>query len=140
MAGCAEAQVQWANAVYQVIGLASPVLERSDVNIAFERIRASHCWASLGELARTRIELLQAINDRDGEGMRRHGEALLAREEPALDSVRPLWLAAALTGHLAVGDFARARALWNAHAPHLTAAGRATFPLRVLQARLADGP
>jgi predicted membrane-bound spermidine synthase len=138
--GCAGAQTQWANAVYQVIGLASPVLERSDVNIAFERIRASRCWASLGELTRVRIELLQAINDRDGEGMRRHGEALLAREEPALDSVRPLWLAAALTGHLAQGDLARARALWNAHAPQLTAAGRASFPLRVLQARLAEAP
>ena len=138
LAGCAEAQTQWTNAVYQVFGLALPVLERSDLDIAFERIRASRCWQSLGELARARIELLQAINDRDGEALRRVGEGLLAREDPGLDPARPLWLMAALTGHLAVGDIARARALWNAHAPRLSDAGRASFQMRVLYARLAE--
>jgi predicted membrane-bound spermidine synthase len=68
-----------------------PVLERSDVNIAFERIRASRCWASLGDLTRTRIELLQAINDRDGEAMRRTPRAPRIAG-PELDRGRPVWL------------------------------------------------
>jgi len=72
--------------------------------------------------------------------MRKQATALLALPESGLDPARPLWLNAALTGHLAVGDVARARALWNVHAPRLTAAGRASFPLRVLRARLAGKP
>src|SRR6185436_71091 len=119
---CGEAQTQWTNAVHQVIGLASPVLERSDVNIAFERIRASRCWQSLGEIPRARLELLEAMNNRDAEGMRRHGEALLERPEAGLDAARHIWLMAALTGHIASGKLAEARALWEKHAPNLSPA------------------
>jgi hypothetical protein len=133
---CAEAQTQWTNAVHQVIGLASPVLERSDVNIAFERIRASRCWQSLGEVARSRLELLEAINNRDGEGMRRYGEALLERPEAGLDTARHIWLMAALTGHIVTGHLPEARALWEKHAPNLSAAARSALPFRVLAARL----
>jgi len=138
--GCAEAQGQWTGAVYHVMGIATPVLARDDLNVAFERLRSSRCFQSLDAMQRTRIDLLQAINDRDGEGMRRHGEALLAVPGTGLDAARPLWLAAAITGHLAVGDRAAARKLWNAHVPNLTEAGRATLLMRVLHAQLADKP
>jgi hypothetical protein len=137
--GCEGAQGQWTSAVLQVLGLASSVLERADVNIAFDRVRGSRCYQSLDEFSRSRIALQQSINDRDGEGMRRHGEALLAREGSGLDPARPTWLMAALTGHIAVGDKVRARSLWNEHAGRLTPAGRAAFPMRVLRARLAEG-
>ncbi|HEX5128155.1 MAG TPA: hypothetical protein VFV90_00330, partial [Usitatibacter sp.] len=96
--GCDGAKNQWTSAVLHVLGLASSVLEGADVNIAFERIRASRCFQSLDELSVNRIALAQAINDRDGERMRRVGEALLARDGTALDPARPTWLMAALTG------------------------------------------
>jgi predicted membrane-bound spermidine synthase len=139
LGGCEGAQGQWLQAIHQVLGLALSVLERADVNIAFERIRASRCYQSLDELSRARVALLEAMNDRDAEAMRRQGEALLARDDPGLDAARPVWLATALTGHLAVGDLAAARQLWNRHATRLTAIGRAAFPMRVLHARLAEG-
>jgi spermidine synthase len=140
MDNCAASQGQWTQAVYHVMALATPVLARADLAVAFERIRASRCFASLDKLARTRIELLEAINDRNAEVMRRKGEALLALPGTALDSARPLWLAAALTGHLAAGDRPAARNLWNAHFPNLSEAGRASLPMRLLHAQLAETP
>jgi predicted membrane-bound spermidine synthase len=138
LGGCAEAQAQFANAVHQVMGLAMPVLDGKDLDIAFQAILGSPCGRSLRDFERARIDLLKAMNDRDAEAMRRIGEQLLAFGGPELDRARPVWLMAALAGHVAAGDAQRAGALWKAHEPHLTAAGRALFPMRVLQARALD--
>jgi hypothetical protein len=49
-----------------------------------------------------------------------------------------VWPAAALNGHLAAGDRARAAALWKKHEPYLTAKGQALFQMRVLRANALD--
>ena len=138
MDGCAAAQNQWTNAVGQVMTLALPILERSDLDIAFQRILGSPCYKSLRPFERARIDLLKAMNDRDAEAMRRIAGQLLANPGPELDKARPTWLMAALTGHLAAGDAAGARALWGEHEPQLTAAGRKLFLMRLLQARAIE--
>jgi hypothetical protein len=116
------------------------VLDAGDLKVAFDRLRGSPCFRALEPLHRERFELLQAMAERDAQGMRRTGEALLALPGAGLDPARAQWLAAALTGHLAAGDNAGARRLWNQHATRLTAAGRATLPMRVLRARLEAQP
>jgi predicted membrane-bound spermidine synthase len=131
---CASSQTQFANALNQVMNTALPVLARSDLDIAFQRISGSPCYKSLSAFERARVDLLKAMNERDGESMRRIGEALLATQGPELDRARPVWLMAALTGHLAVGDKARALALWKAHERYLTPSGRSLFQMRVLSA------
>jgi predicted membrane-bound spermidine synthase len=137
--GCADARHQWTNAVHEVLALATPILGREEVSLAFRRIRASRCWQALDTVARVRIELLEAINNRDAAGMLRHGEWLLAQPGRELDAARAMWLMAALTGALAGGDRERARTIWNAHVPNLSAAARDAFLFRVLVGRLRAG-
>jgi spermidine synthase len=135
--GCEGSEPEWVNALSEVVGLSSPFLERRDVGVVFEKVRASRCWKSLSDEARHRILLLEAINNRDAEGMRRQGEAVLAGLPAAAEAGRRVALTAAITGHLAAGGAANeARALWDAQAPMLAPATLRSFPIRLLHAHL----
>ena len=46
------------------------------------------------------------------------------------------WLMAALTGHVASGNLAEGRVLWEKHAPNLSPAARSALPFRLLAAQL----
>ena len=137
---CEGSEAEWVNAISQVVGLSSPFLERGDVGVVFERVRASRCWKSLTEDTRHRVLLLEAINNRDAEGMRRQGEAVLARLPPGAEGGRRVALMAAITGHLAGGTAREARALWDAQAPMLSPATLGSFPIRLLHAHLVSRP
>jgi len=137
---CAGSESEWGNAVSEVVSLSAPFLERADVAIVFEKIRASACWKSLGADTRHRILLLEAINNRDPDAMRAEGEALLERLPPAAEAGRRIALSAAVTGHLMKGTKEEARALWKQHAPLLLPATRQTFQMRLLEGHLAGRP
>ena len=137
---CEGSEAEWVNAISQVVGLSSPFLERGDVGVVFERVRSSRCWKSLTEDTRHRVLLLEAINNRDAEGMRRQGEAVLARLPPGAEGGRRVALMAAITGHLAGGTAREARALWDAQAPMLSPATLGSFPIRLLHAHLVSRP
>jgi len=140
LGGCAEAQAAWVGAVTRVAGLATPYLERADVAVLFERIRASRCWPSLGEAARGQVMLLEAINNRDAEAMGIQSEALLEKSGQGTGAGRLTWLTAALAGNIAQGRIAQARLLWERHSPYLPPEIRASFALRLLVAHMSEPP
>ena len=137
---CAGSESEWGSAVSEVVSLSAPFLERSDVAIVFDRIRASACWKSLGADTRHRVLLLEAINNRDPDAMRTEGEAVLERLPPAAEAGRRIALSAAVTGHLMKGTKDEARALWNQHVRLLLPATRQTFQVRLLEGHLAGRP
>jgi hypothetical protein len=135
LARCAGAEREWADAITAIIGFSSPYLRGEDVRIVFDTVKASSCWKTLGETARSRILLLEAMNDRDAERMLRHGSALLARP---LDSepVRKTALLAAVTGAIVLGRLGEARTLWDRHVRSLSKEARGEFVVRLLHAHL----
>ena len=137
LARCEGAQTLWIEAVTDVVSRSAPFLARDDVKVVFEKARSSGCWRSLDETGRLRVQLLEAVNDRDPEKMREYAEALLRIEDPRLEGVKQGALVAALTGCLAAGRFDEARALWSRHGKLLTRASQDSLPIRLLRAHLA---
>ena len=131
LADCSGAEIDWVDAVNDVILRSAPYLEGREVATVFERIEASKCWKGLDETSRRRVSLLKAINARDAVGMRTHAEALLERLDPALESERGMLVLAAMTGHLAGGDRASARAVWDRNSERLTVPQRQDLVTRL---------
>jgi spermidine synthase len=136
---CAGAQTTWVDQVTQVARASVPVLEAKDVQILLDSAKASKCGRGLNESNARRLALLQAINTRDTEAMVKISEAALQDLPPASERDRGYYLMAAMTGHIAKGRFAEARALSERHFARLERAERDSLPMRILVAHALLG-
>ena len=107
------------------------------MSVAFDKARSSACWASLGEADRLRLQLLEAINDRDAERMRAQGTALLAIEDPRLEATQRVALVAAVAGAIATGRRDEGRALWSRYRTLFPSTAYESATIRLLMAHLA---
>ena len=134
---CDGAQVEWIDAVTDVVTRAAPFLARDGVSPVFEKARSAGCWRTMGEAGRLRLQLLEAINDRDAERMRVAGRALLAIADPSLDAAQRVALLSALAGCIATGRREEARDLWNRYRTLFPRAAFDTATIRLLRAHMA---
>jgi SAM-dependent methyltransferase len=133
---CAGSEREWVAALGRVVGMSAPFLQRDDIVIVFDRVRASRCWRSLGDDLKKHVMLLEAINDRDASAMWHHGAAVL---EQRIDAItRKNALHAAVSGALAAGHRAEARELWLRHSAKLPKPARDEFLSRLLAAHVAE--
>ena len=97
-----------------VVSRSAPFLARDDVKVVFDKARSSGCWRSLDETGRLRVQLLEAINDRDpGEDARSTARRCCGSRSRAWKAIKQVALTAALAGCLATGRLDEARALWS---------------------------
>ncbi len=136
LARCSGAEREWADAITEIVQLASPYLERDDVKVVFDTVRASKCWPTLSEVTRRRMLLLEAINDRDAGRILEHATALLEMDHADARALGKLALHAAASAALALGRGDAARAIWDRHAPRVLSGGPAEFATRLLYAHL----
>ena len=136
LARCSGAEREWGDAMTDIVHLSSPYLERDDVKVVFDTVRASKCWPTLSEATRRRMQLLEAINDRDAGRMLEHGNALLEMDHAEARALGKLALHSATAAAIALGRDDAARTLWDRHAPRVLAGGPADFATRLLYAHL----
>jgi spermidine synthase len=134
-ARCSGAEAEWVDALTHVIAVSSPYLARDDVKPAFDAIRAWGCWATLSDVPRRRIELLEAFNDRDPARISTHAAALLQSPLDS-DAVRKTALQAAIAAELALGRPDAARAFWSRYGTSLSDEAREGFLWRLLVSHL----
>ena len=136
LARCAGAEREWADALTEVVQLASPYLERLDVKVVFDTVRASKCWPTLADATRRRVLFLEALNDRDAARILEHGRALL---EPGVTDSKAHAKAAlhgAVAAAIALGREDEARDLWDRNAPRILTGTTPDFMTRLLYAHL----
>jgi spermidine synthase len=97
-------------------GALVPFLTGAEQAPVWQRLEKSPCFARMGKTEREWLRLLQAVGNRDTQGMARIAEGLLGVNEPAVFGRRDFLVATAITGHLA-GDLHRAVAMWREFAP-----------------------
>jgi hypothetical protein len=137
LADCAGAQAEFVDAMIELATRSSPFLARGAVSVMFDKARSSPCWGSLGEADRLRLQLLEAMNDRDAEKMRAHGTALLAIGDPQLEVAQRGALVAAVAGAIATGRRDEARALWSRYRTLFPSTAYESATIRLLVAHLA---
>jgi hypothetical protein len=135
---CAGAAEPWLDAVTEVTQSSIPYLTTADAAVMFDRIRASRCYKSLNEPQRRHIELLQAMNDLDAATMYAQGSALLRMVVADREPEHSTYLLAALTGAVATGRIAEARALRDLYVPGLPKARRDGLALNLVLAHIAQ--
>jgi hypothetical protein len=133
---CAGAAAAWLDALTEVARLSTPYLTRAEAAVIFDKARASRCYHSLDEASRRHVALLQAIAERNAEGMYSHGEYLLRQAPREREAERGTYFLAALTGALASGRLGEARALRDRYLPSLAQSQQDGLALRLVLAHL----
>jgi predicted membrane-bound spermidine synthase len=139
MDNCAGATAQWVDALTEVALAAMPYLNTAEAAVMFDRARASKCYQSLTEPQRRHIAWLQAINDLDAGAIYTQAEFLL-RNTPAREPEHGLYVLSALTGAVASGRIAEARALRDLYVPKLSKRSRDMLAMNLVLAHLAQAP
>jgi spermidine synthase len=134
LSNCAGSQRDWVDALESVVALSSPFLERNDVKAVFDVARGSKCWASLPAPLKRRVELLEAINDRDAGRMLALGSALL--DGSVDERTAKVAFDSAIVGALALGRIEDARALWDKNAASVIRASNLDFVTKLLFAQV----
>jgi hypothetical protein len=133
---CAGAATEWLDALTEVVRVSTPYLTRPEAAVVFDKARSSRCYKSLDEAGRRHVALLQAIGERNAEAMYTEGEFLLRSVARERDIERGTYLLAALTGAVASGKLAQARALHDRYVPSLSPAQRDSLALNLVLAHL----
>jgi hypothetical protein len=133
---CTGATTEWLDALTEVVRVSSPYLTRPEAAVVFDKVYGSRCYKSLDEVGRTHVALLQAIGDRNAEGMYKFAEFLLRNVPRERELERGTYVLAALTGALASGRLAEARALHDRYVPSLSQAQRDGLALNLVLAHL----
>jgi predicted membrane-bound spermidine synthase len=105
----------WLDALYAVGRMMNPLLAPTEAQAVWGRIEASPCFSSLPEAGREWIALMKSVGARDAPEMVRRAQELLAKDNDLPEGHRQYLLAAGMTGYLAQGKRAEARALWQAY-------------------------
>ncbi|MDQ3026727.1 MAG: spermidine synthase [Pseudomonadota bacterium] len=129
LSDCRAAQADWMTAVTEVARVSVPFLGRDDVAAFLKRLRESPCGRSLAEPHARRLALLEAINDRDRDALRRHSEYLVQHAPVAGE--RAYYLGAAVLANVSSGRADVAMALAREHLRHLPPGEREQIALKV---------
>ncbi|HEY4998103.1 MAG TPA: hypothetical protein VII36_03120, partial [Usitatibacter sp.] len=135
---CTGAAAQWLDALTQVTQAASPFLTTPDVAVIFARAKASKCYQSLNEVQRRHVAWLQAINDLDAGAMYSNAEFLLRNTPEGQEPEHAYYVLSALTGAVASGRIAEARALRDRYVPRLPKRNREALALDLVLAHIAQ--
>lgn len=103
----------WFHSLYEVARLVNPWLTRAYTQEIWQKLEATPCYGKLPAEYRRWIELFAAIGARDAKKMAAIGEALLEQTFTLPRGHRHYLLTSAMTGHLSLGDRAKALALWQ---------------------------
>jgi spermidine synthase len=133
---CEGAQVQWVNALSQVMDAAGPHLRAEDLAPLFAWARKSACWRTLDATARKRIDLLEAVGARDAARIVELAGQVLEEPVRYRTGERAQFLAAAMAAALSLGRVEAAQAFHDRHAPSLAAEERGALPVLLVQAHL----
>jgi hypothetical protein len=89
------------------------MLSAAEAGALWDRIQGSPCSARLRPEERQWIDMMSAVGRRDAPRMAQLAEALLAKPSDLPAGHRQYLIAAGMTGYLAEGKRADARALWS---------------------------
>jgi len=104
----------WLHSALRVAQAMNPYLTPSDLNAVWPAFMVSRCYATLNGLQRRWLAFFRAVAARDAPAMAGLAEELLASQREISNEAREYLVAAALAGHAATGERARAVALWDA--------------------------
>ena len=137
---CREARDQgiWLHSLWRLAPSLNSGLSTEQSAAVWKRVTDTPCYSALAGFQRQWIELFRAVGARDAKRMSELGGRLLAGPfEINEESREYLWMAA-LTGHLAIGDKAGAKRLWDLYAGQLKKSlPKASF--RLLRCHAEDG-
>src|SRR5688572_436949 len=105
----------WLHSALRAAKALNPFLSPDDAGAVWARIAKSPCHATLHEFQRRWLALFRATGARDARRMAELGSELLTTQKELGADAREYLLLAALTGHIASGDKARALELWAQH-------------------------
>jgi hypothetical protein len=133
MDGCDGSQGLWVASFTEIGRIAIPSVQAKDVAPLLDKARKSRCGRTLDALNAMRVELLQAINDRDAANMARLGTASLASPLPKeVERERSYYVLAAMTGLIASGRREDALALAQEHWQRMEPRDRDSLAMRLL--------
>jgi spermidine synthase len=112
----------WLHSALRVAQAVNPYLSPNDLNAVWPAFMVSRCYATLNGLQRRWLAFFRAVAARDAPAMAALGEELLATQREISNEAREYLVAAALAGHVATGERARAVALWDAQKKELRSA------------------
>jgi spermidine synthase len=136
---CTGAGAQWIDALTEVAQASMPYLNTAEGAVMFDYARASKCYQSLNEVQRRHIAWLQAINDLDASALYTHAEFLL-RNMPPREPEFGLYVLSGLTGAVASGRIAQARAMRDLYVPKLSKKSRDMLAMSLVLAHIAQAP
>ncbi len=112
----------WLHSALRVAQVVNPYLSPNDLNAVWPAFMVSRCYATLNGLQRRWLAFFRAVAARDAPAMAALAEELLATQREISNEAREYLVAAALAGHVASGERARAVALWDAQKKELRSA------------------
>jgi hypothetical protein len=124
----------WLHSALRVAQATTPYLSPNDLNAVWPAFMVSRCYRSLNGLQRRWLTLFRAVAARDAPAMAAIGEELLATQRELSNEAREYLLLAALTGHVAGGEPARAATLWEAQKKQIRNSGAPPFRLLLCHA------
>ena len=133
---CDGAQAQWVNALSEVMELAGPALRAEALLPLFAWARKSACWQALGQEARDRVDLLEAVAVRDVARIGALAGRALGDPVRHRPGERAEQLSAAMAAALAAGRVDRARELYVRHRRTLTLEEQRSLPMVLVEAHL----
>jgi hypothetical protein len=119
---CSVVNEQWFETIVDLLGMTMPLIARVDIAAAFSALRRSPCAKLLSDDQRRRLDLLEAINDRDPLRMRDHALAILGTQARRKSAEQMNVVLAAMVGCIATGQADRAVKVWDAYTRNLPAA------------------
>jgi hypothetical protein len=134
--GCDGAQAQWVNALSGVMEVAGPYLRGDDLVPLFTAARKSACWRALGEGARNRVDLLEAVAVRDVARIGELAAKVLDERVRYRTGERADQLSIAMAAALAQRNVDKAHALHDRHWKTLTADEQRALPMLLVEAHL----
>ncbi len=137
---CAGAGAQFVDALTEVAQAAMPYLNTAEAAVLFDRARSSKCYQALTEPQRRHVAWLQAINDLDANAIYTHAKFLLRNTPPQREPEHGLYVLSALSGAMASGHIAEARALRDRYVPTLSKHSRDMLAMSLVLAHIAQAP
>lgn len=115
LADCAGQPELWVGLLEDLYRTTIPYLNSAAHDELHARIASSKCFGKLPDLERARVEMLHAMSTRDAARAGRLAETLLEADRPWTAQDRSHFLFIAVSGRLASGDAAGAKAQWARH-------------------------
>ena len=124
----------WLHSAVRVARATNPFLAPNDAGGVWQHIASRKCFSELHEFQRRWIALFAAVAARDAARMAEHATQLLATQGELDTEAREYLLLAAMGGHVAGGDKARALELWRTYKSKLRSPSAPAFRLLVCHA------